>query len=517
MPSPGRTGGPSILRRIIGSASDGPEDGAREILVLLHGLLMVFAAYAILSGFSGTLRGGAVIILALAFVFQALIYVLPDGYISERDHQRLLIVLGVTITAGWLFPLSLDAEPAAWIIIVLVLVVPLIRQRMTVWVGSTALTIAFVLVGRRLGWLESGPTPWETEFLVVELFLIVWIIYAFLFDSLKSLTRLRDELSHERTQTRVLTRIASSFPSATDARDVFLGVSQALREAFGIERCLMVRADPLQEVGSLVAVSGNSDSDSTGVDLGDGSPLRAALTSGQALYLHDTGSGDPSKVLAITADSGFGHRLIIFCEAPRPLLTSRAVALLEMLADAAVRTIANVQHLGTVQKEAQTDALTGLPNRGSFQSNFSREFERAKRHERPLSLLMIDLDFLKSINDQFGHPMGDAVIRTAAERIVSTTRGTDYLAARYGGEEFAVILPETDMEGALIAAERICEAIARSAMPTVGQFTASIGAACYPVNATTQEGLVQAADEALYSAKRAGRNQVVASASHTLI
>jgi diguanylate cyclase (GGDEF)-like protein len=177
----------------------------------------------------------------------------------------------------------------------------------------------------------------------------------------------------------------------------------------------------------------------------------------------------------------------------------------------------NVEFLRVTREKAQTDALTGLPNRRSFQWNLRREFERAERHQRPLSLLMIDLDFLKAINDEYGHPVGDTVIRTAAEKIVSASRYSDYQASRYGGEEFAVILPETDLEGALAAAGRICQAIAEARLSTVRQFTASIGAACYPVNAATQESLIAAADEALYHAKRSGRNQVAASDSHTLV
>jgi two-component system cell cycle response regulator len=141
----------------------------------------------------------------------------------------------------------------------------------------------------------------------------------------------------------------------------------------------------------------------------------------------------------------------------------------------------------------------------------SREFDRAKRHGRNLSLLIVDLDFLKNINDRYGHPMGDIVIREAADRIVGALRGSDHLAARYGGEEFSVVLPETDREGATSAAERICTAIAASSLPTIGQFTASVGVATYPLNAISKEGLVKAADEALYKAKNAGRNQVATS------
>jgi diguanylate cyclase (GGDEF)-like protein len=507
----------SILKRKAPEGTPRSEEDARRVFVLLHGLLMAFAAYAILTGLSGTLRTGSLVVIGLAAVFQALVYVLPEGYISDRYQQRRLIVLGVLITAGWLFPLSLDAEPAAWVVIVVVLVAPLIIQQVTVWIACTAVAIALLVVGRETGWLGSRAVVWETEFVVVQIFLVVWLIFAFLFDSLKLLARLKKELQHERTQARVLSALASSFLAARDVHDVFSGVGEAMDEILHGANCLMVRADPIDNQGTVLAVSGNQDPGRIHSDLGEGSPLREALARGETLYVNNGGPDASAATIAIIANSGLGFPLIICCEAPQRLLNAEALRLIEKVADSAARTIRNVEFLEATREKAQTDPLTGLPNRRSFQTNLRREFERAERHQRPLSLLMIDLDLLKSINDEYGHPVGDAVIQTAGRKIVSASRYSDFLASRYGGEEFAVILPETDLEGAVAAGQRICEAISETRLPNIRQFTASIGAACYPVNAGTREGLIEAADEALYGAKRSGRNQVIASDAHTLV
>lgn len=490
------------------------EDDGRRVFVLLHGLLLAFAVYAILTGLSGTLQTGSLITIGLATALQALVYVLPDGYLANRPQQKRLILLGVLITAGWLFPLSLKAEPLFWIALVAVLVTPLFVQKVTVWIACTAVAIALMVVGRGVGWVESTPVIWETEFVVIQISLVVWLIFAFLFDTLRLLTRIKRELAHEQIRARVLSALASSFLSAEDVRDVFAGVSHALDDILGGSELVLVRVDPLTDSGTIMDSSGNSEPVDARVDLADGSLLRSALASGKIFTLTDDGE---TTTVTITANSGLGAPLIVSCKTPSRTLKPETVALLEKVADSAVRAIRNVEFLKVTREKAQTDPLTGLPNRRSFQSNLRREFERAERHQRPLSLLMIDLDFLKSINDEYGHPVGDSVIRTAAQQIVSASRYSDYQASRYGGEEFAVILPETDLEGAVSAGERICQAIAETRLSAVRQFTASVGAACYPVNATSQDELVEAADAALYQAKRGGRNQVMASRAHTLV
>lgn len=164
-----------------------------------------------------------------------------------------------------------------------------------------------------------------------------------------------------------------------------------------------------------------------------------------------------------------------------------------------------------LREQASTDALTGLMNRRSFLSAARKSLQLAQRHRRPLSILLIDADHFKRINDTHGHRIGDAVLVRLAELVGGTMRETDRLG-RIGGEEFAVLLPETATEGAHLAAERIL-AVIRSARVDVGAetmvtFTVSIGAAT--VNPETRlqtlEELMHEADLALYAAKGAGRD-----------
>jgi diguanylate cyclase (GGDEF)-like protein len=156
------------------------------------------------------------------------------------------------------------------------------------------------------------------------------------------------------------------------------------------------------------------------------------------------------------------------------------------------------------------DQLTGLLNRREFQRLLDLEVARSQRHGRVLALLLIDLDYFKSVNDRYGHPAGDAVLKCAADRFVAALRPNDFVA-RYGGEEFIVLLPETDAAGAVALAERLCAQV-RAAPMDIGQgiapvVTTSIGIAVYPSHADTAEDLITAADQALYAAKAAGRDR----------
>jgi diguanylate cyclase (GGDEF)-like protein len=160
-----------------------------------------------------------------------------------------------------------------------------------------------------------------------------------------------------------------------------------------------------------------------------------------------------------------------------------------------------------VQTQAMTDALTGLYNHRYFQERLEREMKLADRNDDNVSLILLDLDHLKRINDTLGHRAGDAVLCHVARLMQTTVRGVD-ICTRYGGEEFVVILPQCDRDGAILVAERLREAIASTPIQKVGQVTASLGVATYPSSARSKEELIEMSDRAMYLAKAAGRNRV---------
>lgn len=161
-----------------------------------------------------------------------------------------------------------------------------------------------------------------------------------------------------------------------------------------------------------------------------------------------------------------------------------------------------------VQTQAMTDGLTGLYNHGYFQDRLDREIKLADRNNDQVSLILLDLDHLKRINDTHGHRSGDAALCHVASIMQTAVREVD-VCARYGGEEFVVILPQCDRESAIEVAERLRQAIASSPFNRSEEpVTASIGVATYPSGAKNKEELIEMADRAMYLAKAAGRNRV---------
>lgn len=183
---------------------------------------------------------------------------------------------------------------------------------------------------------------------------------------------------------------------------------------------------------------------------------------------------------------------------------TRAAAVLER--------VALSEQMKKLKKLSITDDLTGLLNRRYLLDRMEEELSRSLRYNRQMSVLMLDLDHFKQINDSFGHPAGDRILEGVAVTIMNSIRTID-IAARYGGDEFVIVLPETDTGMALLIAERLRSSIAETppaatrdnASPV--SLTVSIGIACCPQHGATVDGLLKCVDEALYQAKDRGKNR----------
>jgi diguanylate cyclase (GGDEF)-like protein len=192
-------------------------------------------------------------------------------------------------------------------------------------------------------------------------------------------------------------------------------------------------------------------------------------------------------------------------------LDEDALRMLEVIALQAGQAVLRAQLFDQTERLATTDGLTGLLNHRAFQARADEALAQARRYGRACAVMLTDVDHFKSVNDTYGHPVGDLVLKGVAQILREKARDTD-LVARYGGEEFAVIMPETDGKGALVIAERIREAVqAKVFQSEVGplQVTISVGIAAVPANGSAKQELIDLADQCLYFAKRNGRNRSV--------
>ncbi len=209
--------------------------------------------------------------------------------------------------------------------------------------------------------------------------------------------------------------------------------------------------------------------------------------------------GDKEAVGALVVELG---------RQPSPRLTRRVVTMASQFASHTGLSLQNAWLLETVRRLAATDGLTGLANRRTFEDELARAVARGRSREQPVSLLLLDIDHFKALNDGFGHLVGDEALRDVAQVIGSGLR-PDATAARYGGEEFAVLLPDCGAGEASAVAERLRLAVSAVAVSGSVHVTISAGHSTCAGGELDPHTLVEVADAALYAAKRAGRNRVV--------
>lgn len=226
-----------------------------------------------------------------------------------------------------------------------------------------------------------------------------------------------------------------------------------------------------------------------------------------------TGSPHVRSYLGIPLVTADGYNIGSLCAVDTCTreFSSREVAILDNFA----RIVVNEMELRRI---AERDQLTGAHSRRGFLEKAEAEIERFRRYGRPASLVLIDVDHFKSVNDTWGHPAGDVVLRTLSETLEGNKRPVDVLG-RLGGEEFAVLLPETEANDAFSAAERFREGLAARAIALPGghalNITASFGVAALDSSVASAEDWLARADAPLYVAKRSGRNRcVIAETTH---
>ena len=245
---------------------------------------------------------------------------------------------------------------------------------------------------------------------------------------------------------------------------------------------------------------------------GEVDSVSARLTGAPAAYVVEGDGLQSPNILAdavvplIHQGSLIGFLLVRSDDMSR-IWADNELLLLHTVADQLMVAVNQAHMFAQMQEQALTDGLTGCYNRRAFEMQLERDLHQATRLRQPLSLIMLDLDNFKHVNDQAGHDVGDLALRMFADNVQAELRAVD-CAARFGGDEFAIILPQANADGALIVAERVRKRIEQMDVPGFGKVTCSLGVASFPDHASSRDTLIVAADRALYSSKEAGRNRV---------
>ncbi len=336
---------------------------------------------------------------------------------------------------------------------------------------------------------------------------------------------LKEKLEERLTELSLLFDVAHSLNSTLELNEMLERITRLVVERLRIPNfsIMLLNAEGLLEIRS--AWPQHRGSEGLTFALGEGACGRAAETQ-RAVYLPDV--SDRSSIFArrnLVGGTDHGSLLAVPMVHMNTLLgvmnfqrleiasfSPEELELLTAVADQAATAVKNARlHAETVQLTL-TDPLTGAPNRRHLFNRLELELARAERYDSPLSVIMVDVDHFKRLNDTAGHRTGDEALRKVCDVLRGRVRKVDTLA-RYGGEEFMVLLPQTSKADAMEVGEKLRRAVLESpalaspSQPT-GHITISLGVASYPVDATEQDTLVDCADAALYGSKRGGRNRV---------
>jgi diguanylate cyclase (GGDEF)-like protein len=349
---------------------------------------------------------------------------------------------------------------------------------------------------------------------VLAVALARYVQYQILREKVVLLDRLRDEIVH--------------LTVSIQPQDVLYGIASAVRDLVKAQRLAIYTFQP---DGSLVCSFASGEISSNYIEwvcrnhralaewqqalwqgyVAIADTIQDKRTSPQNYFLHQENIR-AYLLLNLSVNGDSKGMLALYWDAPRSF-SHQEIEIARLFAARAAEMLANAGRYDEALQAALTDELTGLPNRRALDRRLREEVRRSQRYERVFSFMMVDLDGFKKVNDQYGHPIGDSVLQQVAVLLRQNIRDTDFLA-RYGGDEFAVVLPETNRESAVIAAQKIRDVLEAYwlLLPNDQRrrmLSACVGIAVYPEDADNAKSLMQCADERLYVAKHKGHGTLV--------
>lgn len=337
----------------------------------------------------------------------------------------------------------------------------------------------------------------------------------------RSFLQMAHALQRDREELSAIKRFSEAVTECTSEDEVYDHVLHAFRDRFQPRQVIIFKLRAEEDFLEVVASLSPLPADVQDWPVIEGKHSCKAVRMGRSFRVNDVTVEPlcPGKFALPNAGSYYCGPLIaggiiigaVRIEGPAGLWTPERESLVESYLSTSASVLSNLQLLQTMREQANMDPLTGLYNR-RFCKDYARKLmAMARRRDTPLGFIMLDLDHFKSINDVYGHEVGDRILKEFAKTVTQSMRETN-LTARLGGEEFIILLPDTGASACQVVAERIRNAVGRMTMPQVKDshippVTVSLGIAVYPEHGATLEEMLAASDRALYESKRAGRNR----------
>ena len=431
-----------------------------------------------------------------------------------RRFGAVLVVDGLYL--AWIAYAAADAPvPLRYLSLVHLVVVALLASyrtglRLALWHSGLAFLAFHVRAGNIPGLLPEQPSP---DGALRDLLGFVWLFWLVVLATATFSSINERELRRRRYDLEALANLSRRVEAASSALEVVDVLLERVSDDFGLERLVLLRVD-----GNVITVHagrGATGAPITSYEAHPRSVVQRVTSSGRTYLAAGLDDADPwlAEVLPeagnlllvpMSVDGRVTGVLVGEHSVGRgSRVERRIVDMVERFASHTALALENALLLERVRETSVTDGLTGIANRRHFDTSLQRQIGRAARTREPASLLLLDIDHFKQLNDTQGHQAGDDVLRRLAQVLRDHARVND-IPARYGGEEFALILAGCGADDAVGIAERLRQTVS----DTLG-VTVTVGVATFPVHAVGEDDLVRAADLALYEGKHSGRNRVV--------
>jgi diguanylate cyclase (GGDEF)-like protein len=443
-------------------------------------------------------RGTVDILLAAWAVMNVIVNVLlAKGYQPGKQFSLSTMSLDIFFATGLVY-LSDGFSSPFFLALFLAVITNAVRFGAAACVIS-ALVISFIylFIGGSFTPANFSTDP-DATIGKVFLFIVVALATGYM---TRELERERRQAVQRAAQADSLRELSVTMVSDTDIKDVLrLVVQHAVQMTLADHGSLILASQEGFDVGASVP---EGEAAAAGPEFLDEEKLAQAARTGETAF------GENQRSLVIPIASGEGVTALLELTRVKGTFTNQDLFSVAALSGSLAVPLANALRYHRSTQEATTDGLTGLANVREFRRRLAAAFARPDRRTASFSVLLVDFDHFKSVNDQVGHQHGDLVLQLGA-RIVRTVVRTQDIVARYGGDELAVIASESSASGAQNLGRRLVEAVRAAAISTTpgNHLTFSIGVATYPDDALTALELVSAADQALYLAKREGKDRV---------